>query len=52
VLGVIGNVFGIPAALVAGALTTLPAAALYGRALRHGGLEPELGRLPAAARAG
>jgi DHA3 family tetracycline resistance protein-like MFS transporter len=50
-LGVIGNVFGIPAALVTGALTTLPAAALYGRALRYGGLEPELQRLPAAARA-
>jgi DHA3 family tetracycline resistance protein-like MFS transporter len=52
VLGVIGNIFGIPAALVAGALTTLPAAALYGRALRYGGMEPELRRLPAAARAG
>jgi MFS transporter, DHA3 family, tetracycline resistance protein len=51
VLGVIGNVFGIPAALVAGALTTLPAAALYLRALRYGGLEPELRRLPATARA-
>jgi DHA3 family tetracycline resistance protein-like MFS transporter len=51
VLGVIGNVFGIPAALVAGALTTLPAAALYVRALRYGGKEPELGRL-AASRAG
>jgi DHA3 family tetracycline resistance protein-like MFS transporter len=51
-LGVIGNVFGIPAALVAGAFTTLPAAALYLRALRYGGLEPELRRLPAAARAG
>ena len=51
-LGVIGNIFGIPAALVAGALTTLPAAALYGRALRYGGMEPELRRLPAAARAG
>ena len=35
-LGVIGNVFGIPYALVAGALTTLPAAALYARAMgRH-----------------
>lgn len=32
VLGVVGNVFGIPYALVAGALTTLPAAALYARA--------------------
>jgi MFS transporter, DHA3 family, tetracycline resistance protein len=51
VLGVIGNVFGIPAALVAGALTTLPAAALYARALRHGGVEPELRSLPVAAKA-
>src|SRR5207249_8028216 len=41
VLGVIGNAFGIPAALVLGALTTLPAAGLYARALRHGGVEPE-----------
>jgi len=49
VLAVIGNVFGIPAALVAGALTTLPAAALFGRALRYGGVEPELVRLPVAA---
>jgi DHA3 family tetracycline resistance protein-like MFS transporter len=46
VLGVIGNVYGIPAALVTGALTTLPAAALYSRALRHGGTEPELTELP------
>jgi MFS transporter, DHA3 family, tetracycline resistance protein len=48
-LGVIGNVIGIPAALVTGALTTLPAAGLYARALRHDGLEPELQGLPAAA---
>jgi DHA3 family tetracycline resistance protein-like MFS transporter len=46
VLGVVGNAFGIPAALVAGALTTLPAATLYARALRHGGPEPELEALP------
>jgi DHA3 family tetracycline resistance protein-like MFS transporter len=46
VLGVVGNAFGIPTALVAGALTTLPAAALYARALRHGGREPELTALP------
>jgi DHA3 family tetracycline resistance protein-like MFS transporter len=45
-LGAVGNVFGIPAALAAGALTLLPALGLYGRALRHGGVEPELGRLP------
>jgi DHA3 family tetracycline resistance protein-like MFS transporter len=35
VLGVVGNVFGIPYALVAGALTTLPAAALYEHATRR-----------------
>jgi DHA3 family tetracycline resistance protein-like MFS transporter len=35
VLGLVGNVFGIPYALVAGALTTLPAAALYARATRQ-----------------
>jgi MFS transporter, DHA3 family, tetracycline resistance protein len=34
VLGLVGNVFGIPYALVAGALTTLPAAVLYKRATR------------------
>jgi DHA3 family tetracycline resistance protein-like MFS transporter len=49
VLGVIGNVYGIPAALVTGALTTVPAAALYARALGHGGAEPELEALPAVA---
>jgi DHA3 family tetracycline resistance protein-like MFS transporter len=41
-IGVVGNAFGIPAALVAGALTGLPAVGLYARALRHGGVEPEL----------
>jgi MFS transporter, DHA3 family, tetracycline resistance protein len=41
-LGGIGNAFGIRAALVAGALVLAPALALYGRALRHGGREPEL----------
>lgn len=35
VLGLVGNVFGIPYALVAGALTTLPAAGLYARASRR-----------------
>ena len=51
VLGVIGNVWGIRAALVAGASVIAPALALYGRALRHGGREPELEELPAAAEA-
>lgn len=41
-IGVIGNAFGIRAALVTGAFLLTPAVALYGRALRHGGREPEL----------
>lgn len=45
-LGVIGNVWGIRAAIVAGALALVPALGLYGRALKHGGAEPELGQLP------
>jgi DHA3 family tetracycline resistance protein-like MFS transporter len=48
-LGVIGNVFGIPAALATGALTIGPAVGLYARALRHGGAEPELDVLPTPA---
>jgi DHA3 family tetracycline resistance protein-like MFS transporter len=47
VLGAVGNAFGIPAALAAGALLLSPALLLYGRALRHGGREPELEELPA-----
>lgn len=46
-LGVIGNAFGIRAALVAGGALLVPAIGLYGRALRHGGREPELDELPA-----
>jgi MFS transporter, DHA3 family, tetracycline resistance protein len=46
VLGVIGNGFGTGAALAVGALLLTPALALYGRALRHGGREPELEELP------
>jgi DHA3 family tetracycline resistance protein-like MFS transporter len=49
ILGVIGNVWGIRAALAAGALVIAPALALYGRAMRHGGKEPELEELPAPA---
>jgi hypothetical protein len=45
-LGVIGNVWGIRAALCAGVIA--PALGLYGRALRHDGQEPELGGLPQA----
>jgi len=47
VLGVVGNVFGIRAALSAGALLIAPALGLYGRAIAHHGREPELAELPA-----
>ncbi len=41
-IGVIGTVFSIRAALVVGGLCLSPALLLYGRAIRHGGGEPEL----------
>jgi len=44
-LGAVGNVFGIRAALVAGAACLLPALGLYRRAARHGGRDPGLGSL-------
>jgi DHA3 family tetracycline resistance protein-like MFS transporter len=47
VLGAVGNGFGTGAALAAGALLLTPALALYARAIRHGGREPELEELPA-----
>jgi MFS family permease len=47
VLGGIGTVFGLRAALAAGGALLLPALALYGRAIRHHGREPELDELPA-----
>lgn len=46
VLGVIGNVWGIRAALAAGAFAIVPALGLFGRALGHHGAEPELDDLP------
>lgn len=46
VLGVIGNVWGLRAALSTGALLIAPALALYGRAIAHHGREPELDELP------
>jgi hypothetical protein len=39
VLGVIGNVYGIRAALTVGGLVLAPALALYGRAIAHHGRE-------------
>lgn len=47
VLGVIGNVWGIRAALTAGALVIAPALGLYARAIAHQGRDPELEELPA-----
>jgi MFS transporter, DHA3 family, tetracycline resistance protein len=41
-IGAIGNALGIRAALVIGAFFLTPAVALYGRAVRHGGREPQL----------
>jgi len=49
VLGAIGNVWGIRAALAVGAVVIAPALALYGRAIAHEGGEPELEELPATA---
>jgi MFS family permease len=48
-LGFLANGFGTGAALACGALLLTPALALYGRAIRHGGREPELEDLPAGA---
>jgi predicted MFS family arabinose efflux permease len=41
-LGAIGNIFGIRAALAAGASALTPALALYARAIQHHGREPDL----------
>jgi DHA3 family tetracycline resistance protein-like MFS transporter len=46
VLGVIGNVWGIRAALASGAVVIAPALGLYARAIAHHGREPELAELP------
>jgi DHA3 family tetracycline resistance protein-like MFS transporter len=48
VLGAVGNVWGIGAALSAGAAVIAPALGLYARAIAHHGREPELAELPAA----
>ena len=45
-LGAIGNVWGLRAALSAGALLIAPALGLYARAIAHRGREPELDELP------
>ena len=46
VLGAIGNVWGIPSALAAGAVALAPALALYARAIRRHGAELPLEKLP------
>jgi MFS family permease len=51
-IGWVGNAFGIRPALVVGASLLSPAVALYARALRHGGREPELDALPEPLEAG
>lgn len=45
-VGAVGTVVSIRAALLAGAAALLPAIALFGRAVAHGGREPELEALP------
>ena len=47
VLGVVGNVWGISAALAGGAAAIAPALGLFARAIAHHGREPELDQLPA-----
>lgn len=45
-IGALGNAFGIRTALAASAAALVPALALYGRADRHEGREPELSAAP------
>jgi DHA3 family tetracycline resistance protein-like MFS transporter len=47
VLGLVGNVWGIGAALAGGAAAIAPALGLFARAIAHHGREPELDQLPA-----
>ena len=49
VLGAIGNVWGIRAALATGALAIGPALGLYARAIAHHGRDPKLEELPLSA---
>ncbi len=44
-VGALGALVSLRSALVAGAVLLAPAIALYGRALRHGGGEPQLEQL-------
>jgi MFS transporter, DHA3 family, tetracycline resistance protein len=49
-LGALGTLFSLRTALLAGGALLAPALALYARAIRHGGIEPELEALPQATR--
>jgi hypothetical protein len=51
-VGAIGNLVSLPAALTASGLLLTPAIALYARAVRNHGTEPEFQELPQAAQAG
>jgi predicted MFS family arabinose efflux permease len=52
VIGAIGKAISLPAALVSSALFVTPALALFGRAVRYHGTEPELEELPETVKAG
>ena len=43
-LGLVGNRYGVRAALAVGAFLLLPTVGLFARAVRHHGVEPELSR--------
>jgi DHA3 family tetracycline resistance protein-like MFS transporter len=47
-LGLVGNVYGVRAALAAGAAMLLPTVGLFGRAVRHHGVEPEVAEATAS----
>jgi DHA3 family tetracycline resistance protein-like MFS transporter len=51
-VGAIGKALSLPAALVTSGLLLTPALALYARAVRHHGTEPELEELPQTVQAG
>jgi hypothetical protein len=52
IVGAVGRAVSLPAALVTSALFVTPALALFGRAVRHHGAEPELEELPEPVEAG
>jgi DHA3 family tetracycline resistance protein-like MFS transporter len=52
VVGAIGKIVSLPAALATSSLFLLPTLGLYARAARHDGHEPELATLPQAVETG